>query len=54
MNIKTLIANSSKSVENIVENNIKNDINNIIIERELNNILLKEVDLKKKIIEIVT
>ena len=55
MNIKTLIANSSKDIENIAENNIRNNINiNIIIERKLNSMLLKEVDLKKEIIETLT
>ena len=51
MNIKILVTNSLKSVENINKNNIKNDINNIITERKLNNMLFKEVDLKKEIIE---
>ena len=36
-------------------NNTKNNINiNVIMKRELNNILLKEVDFKKEIIEIFT
>ena len=52
MNIKISIANSSKSIENLIENNIKININiNIITKRKLNNILLKEVDFKKEIIE---
>ena len=52
MNIKSPIANSSKSVD---ENNIKKNVNtNIIIKRELNSILSKGVDLKKEIIETLT
>ena len=52
MNIKFSIANSSKSVD---ENNIKKNVNiNIIIERKLNSILSKEVDLKKEIIKTLT
>ena len=55
MNIKFFITNSSKSVENIDENNIKNNINiNIITKRELNNILFKEVNLKKEFIKTLT
>ena len=41
MNIKPLVTSSSKSVENINENNIKN--NNIITKNELNNILFKGI-----------
>ena len=51
MNIKSLVTDSLKVVENIIENNIKN---NIIIKRELNNILFKEIKSKKEIKETLT
>ena len=53
MNIKTLVASSLKSVENIDENNIKIDIN-IIIENKLNVKLLKKFKLKEEIKETLT
>ena len=55
MNIKTPVASSLKSVENIDENNIKNNINiNIISEDKLNIKLLKEFNLKEEIKETLT
>ena len=44
MNIKSLVAGSLKSVENIDENNTKN--NNIITEDELNDMLFKGIKSK--------
>ena len=54
MDIKPSVAGSSKSVEDITENNTKNNINNTMTERELNNMLSKGVDPKKETIETIT
>ena len=48
INIKSLVIDSLKSVENITENNIKNNIN-IITKNKLNIKLLRELNLKKKL-----
>ena len=53
MNIKLFVVDSSKSVENITKNNIKNNIN-IIIKNKLNIKLSREVKSKEEIKETLT
>ena len=53
MNIKSPVVGSSKSVENITKNNIKNNIN-IMTKNKLNIKLLREVKFKEEIKETLT